>query len=174
MIENFSAAIDDGELRAAKGKCVAGLYGNSTKLFFSEKFLVRVPASYGGGVFRVGIFAVVNERADRNAGRELRDAADVIAVVVRNQNVVDLGETGVFRGSDDAIRVTAVEAIPSGVNQQRFSGRRDEQSGLSALDVDKLNEQRFCRLRGEGELAAGAKQRAERRECDRNAARPAQ
>ena len=69
MIENFSAAIHDGGLRAAKGKRVAGFYGHSPKLFFGEKFLIRVPAGYRGGVFRIGIFAVVDERTDRKARR---------------------------------------------------------------------------------------------------------
>lgn len=82
MIEHFAATVDDGELRGTKRKSVAGFYGNSFVVFFGEEFLIGLPAGDGWLVFRIGVFSVVDESPDGETCSELRDAADVIAVIV--------------------------------------------------------------------------------------------
>jgi hypothetical protein len=67
---------------------------------------------------------VVNEVFDWNTGRKFRETADMIRVVVTDNQVIDLVEAGVMDGGHNSFRVTdgAWSAV-SGIDQHRFSGR---------------------------------------------------
>ena len=66
---------------------------------------------------------VIDERLDRKFLGELRHAADVIGVIVRGDEIVDLRHARLLGRRGDAIRVTALEARPAGVHEQRLSRR---------------------------------------------------
>ena len=89
------------------------------------------------GVVGLAIRAVVDEGADGDAGDQLRDAADVIGVVVGDEDVVDAGEAGGVGGGGDAVGVAVVIALPAGVDQEGLMGGSDEEGGLAAFHVDE-------------------------------------
>ena len=96
----------------------------------------------------VGIFAVwavVEEFANGNAGNELGHAAYVVGMVVRDQQVIDARNAGVFHCRLDAIGVAATLVRPAGIHEHRLTGWGYEQSGLAAFDVNRIDEQVFCR-----------------------------
>ena len=64
---------------------------------------------------------VIHEGAYLDSIGQLRDSAHVVSVIVGDQNVVDLLESGLMSGSKDAIGVTAFITGPSRVDQQRFA-----------------------------------------------------
>ena len=73
--------------------------------------------------------------------RELLQPADVIDVVVREHQIVDLLQPGVGDDRHDPIGV-AVAGIP-GVDQQRLPRRRHEQRRLPAFGVDDVDVERL-------------------------------
>ena len=88
---------------------------------------------------------MIDKRPHRNLRRELRRAADMVIVIVRDQHKINLLDAGILRGRGDAIRVTPAIPRPSRVDQQRLPFRRNKQRRLPALNVDKINLQRFLR-----------------------------
>ena len=94
------------------------------------------------GVFAVG--TVVEELADLDALDEFRHAANVIGMVVGDEHMIDVRDAGVFHCRLDAIGVAAVVAGPAGIDEQGRAGRRNEQRGLAAFDVDGIDEQVLC------------------------------
>ena len=71
----------------------------------ASTFLIRRVAVLGDSVIEFAVWAVIDEGADRNTSDQLRNAADMIFVVMREQHVVDLRKPGLFRDCDDAVRV---------------------------------------------------------------------
>ena len=92
--------------------------------------------------------AVIEERADLDPARELRNSSRVIGVIVRDDDVVNVVDAGRFRGEHDAVRVSPVEIVPARVNQQRFTLRIDDQRGLPAFHVNEIYLQRLRSRRG--------------------------
>jgi hypothetical protein len=80
---------------------------------------------------------VIDERADRDPLRELLQSADVIDVVVRGDQKIDLGDAGVLDRVHQAVGVTAARI--AGVDEHGLSRRRDPQRRLSAFRVDHVN-----------------------------------
>ena len=66
------------------------------------------------GVFKIR--SVINECANLEAPGELRHAADVIAMEVRDENVVNLLQACRFRSGNNAVCVASFIPRPSGVN----------------------------------------------------------
>jgi hypothetical protein len=62
----------------------------------------------------------------------------VIGVKVAEDEVVDLLEPGLLGGREDPLGV-AIADFPAGIEQQRFAGRRHDQCGRAALDVDPID-----------------------------------
>ncbi len=83
---------------------------------------------------------------------EFRHAAEMIAVIMRQDQMIDLGQTGITNGLHDAagIAFRGKVADIAGVDQDRFAGRRDEQGPVSALDVHDINIQSVAGLRRDG------------------------
>jgi hypothetical protein len=84
---------------------------------------------------------VVDEVRDRNALGELQHAADVIDVVVRRDQKVDLLQPRIVDRRHDPIAV-AVAGIAA-VDKQRLPGRRDPQCRLPPFGVDDVHLERL-------------------------------
>src|SRR5258708_22202666 len=69
------------------------------------------------GVFEIG--AVIDERSDLEAIHQLRNPADMVAMKVGDQHVVELLESRLMRGSDDAIGVAAFVSRPTAIDSWR-------------------------------------------------------
>ena len=80
---------------------------------------------------------MIHERADGQPVCYVLDAADVITVVVRDDEIVDPRDARLLRRGGDSIGVT-VSRIAC-VDQQRLSHWRDEERRLSTFDVDEVN-----------------------------------
>ena len=68
---------------------------------------------------------MVDKSGDLDALGDFRQAAYMIAMVVRDHGDVDLTNSGGFCGRFDAIGISPVESSPTGINQQRFARRID-------------------------------------------------
>jgi hypothetical protein len=95
---------------------------------------------------------VVDEVLDRNPGRECRHAAEVIAMPVCRDEVVDLGQPGVRDRRHDPVSVPGRRHSGiAGVDQDRGAGGCDKQCRVAPLDIHDVDvERRFARL-GTGE-----------------------
>jgi hypothetical protein len=83
--------------------------------------------------------------SDRKSPRQLRCVAHVIAVVVGDDDVVELRlDSDRLHEVDDAIGITVVVASGAGVEQERLTRGGYEQRRFSALGVDEVDVQR-CR-----------------------------
>jgi len=67
----------------------------------------------------------------------------VIAVEVRDQQVVDLRQAGIMNRRRDPFRIPSLGARPATVDEQRLPGRRDDQRRLPAFDVNEVDLERF-------------------------------
>ena len=104
----------------------------------SDRFFIRrVIGARHFGVFEIG--TVVEECAHLDSVDQLRDAAYVIAVIVGNQDIIQLLDAGLMRGGDDAVGIATFVAWPTGIDQQRLARWAHDQSRLPALDVDEVN-----------------------------------
>ena len=83
--------------------------------------------------------AVIHVHLDRDQLRERGHGADVVAVEVRGQQVVDLLEAGLLGGGEDALGVAIVGGAVGGVHQQGLAARRDDQRGGAAFGVDPVD-----------------------------------
>jgi hypothetical protein len=79
---------------------------------------------------------------DRYQRRELRHAAVVVGVVVRDDQMIDRSQAVAIERRLDPLGVPAVEAGPAGVDQDRLAGRRDDQSGSAPEDIDPFDRER--------------------------------
>ena len=92
----------------------------------------------GGACFRLlPILTVVDEGTDRNFLSELRNSTDVVGVIVRDQDVVDLLNLCALGDSSDSTGIAEAVVSPSGVDEERLSVGRNEQGSLAALHVHK-------------------------------------
>ena len=93
---------------------------------------------------------MIEEGSDGDARDKLGNAAGVVGVVMGDEDVVDLAETRLLGGGDDAVRVTAVLSGPARVDEERLVLRGDEERGLAAFYVDEVDAQCFalCAERG--------------------------
>ncbi len=85
--------------------------------------------------------SVIVEPLDRHPLRELGKPADVIAVIVRQHEVIDLLHARVFERQHDAIGIAPSRIAD--VDEQRLTGRSHEQRCLAAFRVDVIDLQRF-------------------------------
>ena len=94
--------------------------------------------------------AVIDEGADREQLRQLGHAADVVAVEVGDEQVVDPRHTGELRDLEDALWIARPGGVAGlgikpagarkpGVDEQRLPGGRNEQRGLAPFDVDEVD-----------------------------------
>ena len=91
---------------------------------------------------RLDVGSVVDELLDRNARRQLGQAADVIGMEVSGDQVVDLFDPGLLHCGHDAIGVTDGGGTGvSRIDEHRLARRRNPQLRISALDIDDIDVQ---------------------------------
>ncbi len=89
--------------------------------------------------------SMIDEGPNRNVSREFDHTAVVVRVEMRNQQVIDRGETGVPHRGHDSACVAAVVAWESGVDEQRLPSRCDDERRLTALNIDEIDVERVGR-----------------------------
>ena len=106
---------------------------------------------------------MVDVVADRDLGGELGHAAEMIAVPVGCDQVVDLGQAGVLDRRHDAggVALGRLGGDVAGVHQHGLARGRHEEGGVPALDVDDIDVERGAGGRGLG-VGGG---RAEAEKC---------
>ena len=82
---------------------------------------------------------MVDEAADGDLRGELGDAADVVDVIVGDDEVVDLADASLLAEGDDAVGVAGVGGGPAGVDEEAFAGGGDEEGRLTAFDVGEVD-----------------------------------
>ncbi len=97
-----------------------------------DLFHVIVVELLPGGRFLDRV-AMVDEIPDRQPRGKRRHAAHVVGVIVRNQQVIDLRHAGRFRHRGDPVRVPAIEAWKSRIDQNALAGRREERASTVPL-----------------------------------------
>jgi hypothetical protein len=109
---------------------------------------------------RVGLdrFSVIDEHADRNPRGDGGGVADVIVVVVRDQQVVQPGQAGLLHRGEHPIDIAIPVSRMPCVDQHRLAGRGDEERRLASFDVDEVDVERFldlCARGGQGREEQG-------------------
>ena len=125
-------------------------------LFARRNHLVRSPGD--GFLVRARVFAagvdarpVVEESSHRQPLQQVRNAAHMILVEMRDQQRVDFFDAGCFRRRRDANGVASAVARITGVDEQGLTGGRNHQRGLASFDIDEVNIERLCALGGHGQ-----------------------
>ena len=95
---------------------------------------------------------VVDVMADRDLGGDFGHAAEMIAVPMGCDQVVDLGQAGILDRRHDprGVALGGVRGDVAGVHQHGLARGRDKQRGVSALDVDDIDVERGPGRRGLG------------------------
>ena len=88
-------------------------------------------------------FPVIEKDSHRNFSGKLRDASRVILVIVSEKHKINFRNARQFCNGGNAIRIAAVEAGPARVDEQRLPSRGDEERGLAAFRIDKIDLQRL-------------------------------
>ena len=101
--------------------------------------------------------AVIVEMLDRHLLRDVDQAPVVIAVIVRQPEVIDLLDARDLQHLEDAIQVAL--AGVAGVHEQRLPGRRHEERRLAALGVDVIDVEGLARLRLHGRSRSASRTR---------------
>ena len=84
----------------------------------------------------------------------------MVSMPVADHDVVDPLQSRFLSGCEDSLGIAVTVAWITGVEQERVSGRRDEQRRRAALDVDPVDLQVACSLRGEGSLTGNFRPRS--------------
>ena len=112
-----------------------------------------------GGIIRARhrrvflIRPVVHKRTHLHSLHQLRNAANVIAMIVSDQDIIEPSNARLVSGSQDPIGIAPFISRPTCVDQQRLPARTHQQSRLPPLDIDEINLQRLgawsrgCRAR---------------------------
>ena len=97
--------------RQSLARCRGHAFGSADRgLIFAVQMIARIAV--------LAIWSVVNERLDRNLLHQLRHASDVVCVVMRDQNVINLLDLGQFRCRGDAISVSVCVVAPTRVDEK--------------------------------------------------------
>ena len=81
---------------------------------------------------------MIDEGSYRNPVDQLGHTARMVVVIVGQQHVVDLAYARTLGCGKNPVRVAAIVARPSCVNEQRFARRGYKKCGLAALNVDEV------------------------------------
>lgn len=151
-VDQLAVCADDGEGGLAEMDLFARMRHHMVRVRTGQQRLIPFISLLGWRIRCLPVRSVIDEGSDRNSLRQSGNSADVIYMVMRDQQIVDAMEASLFRRSKDAIGALPVVG-PSRIDQQRPLGRGDKQSGLAAFDVDEVDGQRRFdprRTRAEG------------------------
>src|SRR5579871_6151716 len=86
---------------------------------------------------------MIDELLNGNTRRQLGETSDMIVVIVRDNQMINLPKAGIAdRGHNPAsIPDSTVATVPC-INEDRFPGGCDKKHRISALHVDYINVQR--------------------------------
>src|SRR6266850_4766328 len=143
MFNHGAVGSDHFGFNSLQRKSVSGFDSRALKLLLSSHLEIFLPGLLCRGVGRLTILAVIEKCADWNFRCELRDSSCVVEVVVREKDKINFLEASVSCRSDNAIRVTAIEAGPPCVNEKGLTGRGHKKRGLAALDANEINLKRL-------------------------------
>ena len=133
---------DDGDTRAAQRNRVTGFHDRALAGRDREVRLVAILDATILLPLWVHL-AVIEEPLEVCDGVCRRRAADVVAVVVRREQVVDVLQPGSLHHLGDPLGIAFGRRTgAAAVDQHRLTGRRDNQRGAAALDVDHIDAQR--------------------------------
>ena len=106
---------------------------------------IQVGHKRGGSIWLQlhAIGAVVEKVANRKPVRQLGGIAHVIAVIVRDNDVVQLLYAGFLDRSGYAVRLNVSIPSRARIHQQCFSAGGHKEGGLPALRIDEVDVQRF-------------------------------
>ena len=90
----------------------------------------------GYGVYSFTKFAAIETFLNRDELGQSGNATGVVGMVMAENEVVDPGEFRLLGDGEDAL---GVALLPASVDQQRFTRRRNDQSGCAALDIDPID-----------------------------------
>src|SRR5277367_4887658 len=100
-------------MHAQNGENVSRLHSEALVFVGGEQFLIGLPTLFRGRVGGLAILAMIDKGVDGNASYELRDATDMVHVIVRDEHVINFGEAGLLGDSDDAVGIAAIVARPT-------------------------------------------------------------
>jgi hypothetical protein len=92
---------------------------------------------------------VIDESAYRHALQELRESANVVSMVMGQQQIIDLAHARVFGCGGNAPGIESVVPCPPGIDQQGLPCRGNKERRLTAVDVDEVDQQIAARGCGE-------------------------
>ena len=138
LLENGAIGGDDFGGNSLYGENVPGLCDDAFIFSGGQELLIGEPALLCYLVRGFTILSVIDEGADWNPLGELRSAANVVVMVMGDEDEVDFVNAGIMRSSDDAVGVTTVIARPTGIDEERLARGSDEERGLTAFDVHKI------------------------------------
>src|SRR6185437_11897776 len=95
----------------------------------------------------LNLIPMIVEMADRNELRERFKAAFMVRMPVADDHLVDALQSGALCGGEYALRVAIPVPGIAGVEEQRFTGGRDEQRRSAAFDVNPVDFQIAALLR---------------------------
>ncbi len=67
---------------------------------------------------------MIDKRFDRKFCRQISQTANMVAVIMRSHEIIDLRKPRLFCDADDAVSIAATG--PTGIDQKRLPGRRHE------------------------------------------------
>src|SRR5437588_11013522 len=81
---------------------------------------------------------------------KLRDPSDMIAMIVGDNQIIDLLDSRQLGGSHDPVGISAIESRPAGVDQHRLARGAYEERCLTTFNVERIDLKRSTPgLRGE-------------------------
>ena len=133
---------DDAHIETRHRNPVAGF--DDSVLCLGVERRVRLRQKRVGSFARLDVGAVIDELANLDLRSQLGHAAEMIAVPMRRDQMIDLLNAGVFHRIENAICVAnRPRAVIAGIDQQRLARRRNDQRGVAALDIDDINVERL-------------------------------
>src|SRR5207237_6056096 len=111
-----------------------GMFGLAIK-FAVSTLQKRIDTGIG-----LSVRPVVDEFFDRYPLSKFGKAADMITVVMRDDQMIDRRHSRVLRRRHNSFGVTHRGwAAVSGVDEHRFSGRCNKQYGIAAFNIDDID-----------------------------------
>ena len=147
VLSTCPADDDDAPVEPGDRDDIAGLGDRVLRLAVERG--IGLGEEFVDGRSGLNVRPVVDEFPDRNAIGEFRHAAEMIAVPVRGDEMIDLGQAGIPRRGHDALGIALgrIRSDIAGIDEHGFAGRRHVQRGVAAFDVDHIDVERRARLR---------------------------
>jgi hypothetical protein len=120
---------------------IAGLCNRVFRLSVKFGIALQNRIDIGTGL---NVRSMIHKFFDGDMRRQFGECADMVVVVVSDDQVIDLLKASILDGGHNAPCVTngAISTVPR-IDKHRFSGGCDKKDGVAALHVDHINLQRL-------------------------------